>query len=587
MKKHSCLTPAWKKKIDKLDIAFQPIININTGRIYAVEALLREHLAIGYKSIFDVFDAVYEEDILYCFDLELRRKVFKKFTTIQEYEQMKLFYNLDNRLFNTKNFSTGNTLEILNEFNIKKENLCFEISERHELEKHSGMDKVLQHYQNENYLVAIDDFGTGYAGYKLLFDATPEVIKIDRYFLQDIQKDMKKRLMVKSITHLAIQLGIQVVAEGIETKEEYLTCKDIGCHFVQGYFVQKPTLITHEILQNYSDIVKIMKHSRRDKDTGNIKKYISKIDPIKKNNSMREILAYFKKYRENAIVPVVNDAKEPIGLFFETDIKEYLYSPYGISILSNETDMKSRLKSFVRSCPSIDINSDIETIIELFSSNTNAQGIIVTKNAKYYGFLSANNIISIMNEENIIIARDQNPLTKLPGNRVVGKYLSKVQESDKTAYILCYFDLDNFKAFNDIYGFRLGDRAIQLFADIINKNLSSKYFKGHIGGDDFFVAVRPDKKETNYTVELKNIITRFENNARELYSVEDRNRGYIISKDREAKEKHFALLSVSAAVLFVNSANKSQYKQEINLILSQLKKSAKKEPQHICLSSLL
>ena len=73
--------------------------------------------------------------------------------------------------------------------------------------------------------------------------------------------------------------------------------------------------------------------------------------------------------------------------------------------------------------------------------------LIITQDSSYYGFLSARAIISIMNEENLIIARDQNPLTKLPGNRMIQKYIHDV-EVDDSPYILCYFDLDNFKAFN-------------------------------------------------------------------------------------------------------------------------------------------
>nr|WP_295008267.1 EAL domain-containing protein [Sulfurimonas sp.] len=62
-----------------------------------------------------------------------------------------------------------------------------------------------------------------------------------------MQKDVKKKIMTKSITNLAIGLGIKVIAEDVETKEELLTCKSIGCHYVQGYFIQNPTLNAKEI----------------------------------------------------------------------------------------------------------------------------------------------------------------------------------------------------------------------------------------------------------------------------------------------------------------------------------------------------
>lgn len=237
----------WIKKLEILEIAFQPILNIHTGKTYAVEALLLNFKEAGFPSIFALFDQVYQESILYSFDIALREKTFKQFTLIKEYKNIKLFYNLDNRLFEMPNFERGNTKPLLKKFGIKKENICFEISERYEIASSSNLEKVLHHYKNDNFCIAIDDFGVGYSGYKLLYDSTPNVIKIDRFFLQDIEKSIKKQLMLRSITNLAIQLGIQVIAEGVETKAELLMCKDIGCHLVQGYLVQKPTIKTKEI----------------------------------------------------------------------------------------------------------------------------------------------------------------------------------------------------------------------------------------------------------------------------------------------------------------------------------------------------
>jgi diguanylate cyclase (GGDEF)-like protein len=576
------LSDEWKAKLQLLDIAFQPIIHINTGKIFGVEALLRNFQDIGCNTIFEVFDQVHQQNLLYCFDLALRRKAFKKFTKLKNSENIKLFYNLDNRLFDMPDFTSGNTSYILKEMGIKQENICFEISERYEIADNSGMEKILQHYKNANYCIAIDDFGVGYAGYKLLFDSTPDIIKIDRYFLQNIELHTKKKMMVKSITHLAIKLGIKVIAEGVETEKEYLTCKEIGCHFIQGYVVQKPTKNIDEIKQKYEHIVEILKKDKRDKKGGNILKYIDHIEPIKLKSSMQKVMEYFKEKNTTPMVPVINNNNEPVGVFYESQIKEYLYSPYGMSILLNENSQKSKLKNYICKCPSTDVRSDITTIIELYSNYADSNGIIITQNTNYLGFLSASNIIKIMHEENLIAARDQNPLTKMPGNRVVEKKISSLSANKQ--YILCYFDLDNFKAYNDKYGFRNGDRIIQLFADILQKYLSVDFFKGHIGGDDFFVCSKTNKNELE---QLQNVMTIFTNQVKSFYSPEDRENGYILSTDRDGMKKQFHLLSVSAAVLFVNYLKTSEYTNHINNILSLQKKIAKAAEDKISVSYLL
>ncbi|MFT7004198.1 MAG: diguanylate cyclase (GGDEF)-like protein [Sulfurimonas sp.] len=582
------LTKEWYYKLEILDIAFQPILNIHTGKIFAVEALLRNYKEVGFESIFSLFDAVYKEGLLYSFDLELRKKTIEKFTHISIYEDIKLFYNLDNRLFEMPNFVQGNTKKILQEYNIKKDTMCFEISERHNIDSVKDMQTIMQHYKDENYCIAIDDFGVGYSGYKLLYDAKPDILKIDRFFLQDVNKHPKKKTMIKSITHLAIQLGIQVVAEGVETKEELLICRDVGCHLVQGYFAQRPTTDVSKIKSNYFEISNVVNENQRNNQEGyEILNYIKRVPSLHVKTSMNEVIEYFKKNQESTIIPIINSYYEPVGFLQDSQIKEFLYSPYGRSLLLNNDSKKSKLRNLMNPCAIADIHSNISTIIELFSNSPESIGIIITKDSEYYGFLSARAIITIMNEQNLLFAREQNPLTKLPGNTMIEKYIWEVSNSQET-YLLCYYDLDNFKAFNDVYGFRNGDRVIQLFADILRKKLSQEFFKAHIGGDDFFAGVKIMNEDTYLYIKTgKNIVKKFTNDVIEFYSQEDKRRGYILSKDREGNKKKFELLTVSASILIVHKKTKSRCISKINNILSTQKKVAKNELSHVSITSML
>ncbi|WP_268245920.1 EAL domain-containing protein [Candidatus Sulfurimonas baltica] len=165
------LPKRWLNNLEVLDIAFQPIINIHTGKIFAVEALLRNFQEVGFASIFSLFDQVYKDNLLYSFDIKLREKALKKFIQIDDFKDIKLFYNLDNRLFEMPNFTHGNTSKILKQYGVKKNNICFEISERHEISSDCNMEKILAHYKDSKYCIAIDDFGVGHSGYKLLYDS--------------------------------------------------------------------------------------------------------------------------------------------------------------------------------------------------------------------------------------------------------------------------------------------------------------------------------------------------------------------------------------------------------------------------------
>lgn len=582
------LPKKWIHNLKILDVAFQPILNIHTGKIFGVEALLRNYQDIGFSSIFELFDEVYKDNLLYSFDIKLRKKALKKFITIEGYEDIKLFYNLDNRLLDMPNFKHGNTNKLLKRYGVDKNSICFEISERHEISNTSRMEEILEHYKEENFCIAIDDFGVGYSGYKLLHDSKPDIIKIDRFFLSDIDTNIKKKLMTRSIAHLAIQLGIKVIAEGVETKEELFACRDIGCHLVQGYFVQKPTVQSAEILKEYPHVTNILKNEKRATDSScKIETYVDRAFPLLLDTSMNLVVEYFQKNPRTEVVTIVNQRNEPMGILQENKIKEFIYSPYGRSLMLNNGTHKLKLKNLIQPCGISEINCNMSTVIELFSNNPDSIGIILTKDSKYYGFLSARAIISIMNEQNLIYAREQNPLTKLPGNSMIEKYLSEISASENN-YILCYFDLDNFKAFNDVYGFRNGDRAIMLFADILRKNLPQEFFKAHIGGDDFFIGVEfNENNETKYIKKIFNILTKFKSDARELYSKEDKQSGFISTKDRDGNMKKFDLLSTSASLVILHNAKQRKNIGNINEILSIQKKVAKQDVNHISMSSLL
>ncbi|MDD3059677.1 MAG: GGDEF domain-containing protein [Sulfurimonas sp.] len=192
-----------------------------------------------------------------------------------------------------------------------------------------------------------------------------------------------------------------------------------------------------------------------------------------------------------------------------------------------------------------------------------------------------------MNEQNLLYAKEQNPLTKLPGNAMIENYMEQAN-TNKGSYLFCYFDLDNFKAFNDVYGFRNGDRVILLFADILKKQLSKEYFVAHIGGDDFFCAIALENDNEQLHIDVMSaILKKFTEDVKSFYHTEDRNNGYIQAKDREGNMKSFPLLSVSASIVFVKENKSKKCLQTLNTVLSLQKKYAKNELNHLCMSSLI
>ncbi|AFL69219.1 GGDEF domain-containing protein [Sulfurospirillum barnesii] len=578
------LNEKWQKLVDVADFAFQPIVNIYTGKLYAVEALIRNYEGAGFVTIDAIFDTAYSEKVLYMIDVLLREKAIHKFSLLPFSKHIKLFYNLDNRITMMPDFKPGYTCELLNSYGMDTSNICFELSEKHQVGMYAGVDKlVLNLYKQQGYKMAIDDFGVGFSGLQMLFNADPNFIKIDRFFVCDIHLSKKKRLFVSSIVQIAQVMGIFTIAEGVECEEEYLECKKLGCNMVQGYFVQKPTQNVCEILSSYEHLKTVSLNDKR-KGTKNsdIVKYLQKNHPVFIDSSINEVYEMLRADKTVHFVPVLERDYTPIGVIKDTDIKTYIYSNYGKALLYNLT--KGSLKTIVSSCGRADINDPIEKILKIYGFDDENDAILITENEKYVGYLSSRVLLEMVNEKNIVDAKDQNPLTGLSGNRIINEFVSTAMES-KDKVLMAYFDFDNFKPFNDYYGFRKGDRAITLFADILRSAVGlEECLVGHVGGDDFFLGWSL-KEEHNFERVygiVQEIVLKFAEDIKSFYCENGLSSGYILAKNRDGMLQSFPLMTVSAAVICHGFGYQHDLDDnELNEIFGRLKKSAKHAPTHI------
>jgi diguanylate cyclase (GGDEF)-like protein len=172
--------------------------------------------------------------------------------------------------------------------------------------------------------------------------------------------------------------------------------------------------------------------------------------------------------------------------------------------------------------------------------------------------------------------RDQNanPLTKLPGNSIINR---TILQRLKTQLAILYVDLDNFKAYNDKYGFNLGDDVLKYTAETlifaVKNHGNARDFIGHIGGDDFIILSTPEKAETIATT----ICTLFDEKSEQFYNEEDRTRKKINSYDRLGNLQEFPLVSISIAVVS-NEKKELSSTAQIAQIAAELKHYAKTKP---------
>lgn len=173
--------------------------------------------------------------------------------------------------------------------------------------------------------------------------------------------------------------------------------------------------------------------------------------------------------------------------------------------------------------------------------------------------------------------RGLNPLTQLPGNVEVQEQVSKRVEVG-TPFSILYIDLDNFKSFNDHYGFLRGDEVIKLLAqcasDAMDAHGGIGSFLGHIGGDDFIAIVEPDASEPM----AKALISHWDNVITSLYDPEDAAKGFVEVADRKGTLHRYPLVTVSIGIAS-NSTRTFASHWEASEIAAEMKQFAKREPR--------
>ncbi len=569
-----------------LENAFQPIVEVATGSVFGYESLLRGHERIGFASPPTLLDEAHQTGQLLALEQMMSGRALAKFATLPEYSSATLFLNLDVRLIRQGHEFLEKVLHHLRAAGIAPSSVCFEFSERFDNTSVPEFADLVAEMRKAGFKLAIDDFGVGHGEMKLLCDFPVDYLKIDRHFVSEIDNKPRKRHLVKNIVNIAHTLGIRVIAEGIETEAEFLACREYGVDLVQGYFIARPTTFLTELQSAFPHLADIgrTRRSSQSLDEILIRKQIENLPTVFENDVIDSVFELFRRNPRQAFFPVLNANGEPRGVINEYHLKEFIYQPFGRDLLKNKVYERS-IAHFVERAPIIGLDAEAEELMSLFANMENSACVILTENMRYAGVVSAASLIKVVNEKQLKIAQDQNPLTSLPGNRAVRDFMQEAGRDDEESRFFCYCDFDNFKPFNDHYGFQKGDHAISLFAALMKRYFFSEGdFLGHIGGDDFFIGVRDWTREELDEI-LERLLSDFHGDVIELYSEEERASGRIRGHDRSGLERDYPLLRCSIGVLELPKGLLLDDIGRISVEIAAIKASAKESEGGLVFSS--
>lgn len=551
---------------------YQPIVSLKTAKILGYEALSRISLDSCTFNVEEMFDYAEKYQCLWQLEYICRKKAIKEIKN--ELGPKKLFLNVDPNIFEDERFQAGMTLSYLKRYDISPDNIVFEVCERTNIKSIGPFQDAVNHYEKQNYQIAIDDFGKGYANFNRIFFLHPKYVKLDISLISNIDKDSVKRSLIEGLVKFCHGETISLIAEGIETEEELIQLVRMGVDYGQGYFLGKPDKKPKRIPDSVCELITSENKTTTIPDEvptffGNIGSICQKIGTTTCDTRAIAVFEVMQRQPEITEICVVDNNQKVCGLITKQFLDERMGGRYGYSLYSKYTIGELLNHDFLE----VDYRMPIEMVSRLAlirPKHILYDAIVVSDNGTYIGIVTVKDLLEASVSIQVERAMDTNPLTHLPGNIQIERKISTHLFS-KDKFSIMYLDLDNFKSYNDVYGFENGDMMIKAVAKCMEDSCKNGEFIGHIGGDHFVII----SNDYNLDQVFQQIIENFHLCLKDLYNEEDYVRGNIHSQNRRGEPETFPLASLSCA-LYTNEKMRVTSINDFSYKIALTKKASKK-----------
>jgi EAL domain-containing protein (putative c-di-GMP-specific phosphodiesterase class I) len=220
-------------------MAFQPIVDLSRREIFAFESLVRPVRAPGEPAgtAAEILGQI-DDHNRYAFDQACRVKSISLAAKLGMTSFLSINF-LPNAVYQPA-ACLRKTLQAATEFDFPAHRLIFEVTEAEPSRDPAHLKAIFREYKSHGMITAIDDFGAGHSGLNLLADFQPDIVKIDMNLTRGIQNDRARRAIVRAVVGMCTDLGISVIAEGIEHVDEVHTLVDLKVNLFQGFLLARP-----------------------------------------------------------------------------------------------------------------------------------------------------------------------------------------------------------------------------------------------------------------------------------------------------------------------------------------------------------
>jgi EAL domain-containing protein (putative c-di-GMP-specific phosphodiesterase class I)/GGDEF domain-containing protein/ribosomal protein S10 len=535
------------------DIHFQPLVAIDRADIYGFEALTRAPADGPLHSPLVLFEAAARLGRL----VELERLIVQRAT--QRFKALglpgSLFLNVTADTLLGAREHAGRLATQLQELGLPTSRVVIELTETRPIDDMAQLDGALQALRERGFRVALDDLGEGFASLRRWMEMRPDFVKIDRHFIDGIAQEPLKQQFVRSIVEMAATSGCEVVAEGLEQEPDLDVLRRLGVTLCQGYLFARPsatpraslsvpwsarlaTAAQPRLLQN--DLALPLGQGAITTAAQLARRGLT----VTPDTSCRSIVDLFHGDDQLLAIPVLDDQQRPIGVLRSLHVLKRSTERFFMDIF----DRRSCVELMDPHPLVFDVATPLRAMSDAVANldeRLMIDGFIVTREGSYFGAGRSSDLLKAVSDLQVHAARYANPLTLLPGNVPLDNHLERLIEAGET-FAAVVWDIDHFKPFNDVYGYRIGDDIIRLAARVLTQAVDPQLdFVGHVGGDDFVLAmISPD-----WEARLTRICQAFDAGVRSFFSAEHLAAGGYVTLNRQHQPSFHPLPTFSAGAI--------------------------------------
>lgn len=470
---------------------FQPIVDLQQAHIAGFEALSRPTVECPFRDVQQMFDAAESTGMLWSLEHVTRQLSLAAATGWPSGVQ--LFINTTPQVFSDPRFAESVLEAVRSTGGLTPGRVVLEITERSDTQYSEGLEEQARLVKAAGFQIAIDDVGAGTSGLSRMIALRPHWLKLDRDLISGIDRDRVKQNLLRFFLGFARMSGVQMIAEGIETREELQTVIDLGVHFGQGYYLGRPGSRDQSLDEDLtawlrSVAVRTTIDSGRDARNRMIERYARPTLTTDLRTPIREVASTLLRQLSAPGVAVL-DGKRLAG-WCDRD-----------QVLRAASDSRaSNQIGFISNADAVTITADttVTDSLEIAASRDERSihsPLILADNGHMIGIVTIRDLLHAASE----VAREVHcrtaPLTGLPSRvradeHLIDQIRSRTVGGAAPSMDAAFVDIRRFTRYNAELGYELGDELLKRLTEMLDMLVARgdpNVFVAHIGDDRFLV----------------------------------------------------------------------------------------------------